>query len=233
MLRHPEALELKALERILVLSAHAGDALVGMGGTLARLHRLGASITLADTGSMSRSSTEASVLDPRVEDDEISASDERLGVGEHVRLPRRKGRLSPNRELVHAYVDLIRRHRPLALFSHFGQDREHDHRVVAAAAEEAWGRAAEDELPELGAPWKSPYFFCFELGELITFPTALIDVSDDLATKIAALELRPSLLRREPRLVEHVRALAALRGIARGSRGGEAFHELGLLSLPL
>jgi LmbE family N-acetylglucosaminyl deacetylase len=103
------------------------------------------------------------------------------------------------------------------------QDESRDHRCVSEIIDEASPKAGENILPEMGKPWDTPYLFYYEMSNLFTRPSDVVDISATIESKIKAMKTQSSHLGALPELTEYLRALAKVRGHVVGIEYGEAF----------
>jgi len=218
--------------RILIFGAHPDDEIIGVGGTISRLSRIGKEVyvvtfTSGDTG-YSRPEDKGIISETRIK--ESQASDRVLGIRERVILGRPTQGIVNDRETYQECVRLIRRYRPDAIFTHWNRDKHRDHRAVSEITEEAWWKAQENVLADMGTPWRAEELYFYEVNELFTFPSLLVDISETLDVKLKAMETQGSQMDVLPNIMEYIRALAQVRGYLRGSRYAEAFLASSFLS---
>ncbi|MBC7319389.1 PIG-L family deacetylase [bacterium] len=211
--------------RILVFGAHPDDEIIGVGGTIARLSRMGKEVyvvtfTAGETG-YSRPEEKDIIANTRLR--EAQACDKILGIKERVVLGRPTQGVVNDRETYQECVRLIRKYKPDVIFTHWNRDKHRDHRAVSEVTEEAWWKAQENVLADMGAPWRAKELYFYEINELFTFPSLLIDISDTLEFKLKAMETQVSQMDVLPNIMRYIEALAQVRGYLRGTRYAEAF----------
>ena len=213
---------LEQVERALVFSAHPGDGILGAGGAIARLSKQGTKITavlfsLEDTG-YSGAEAEENVLEVRRK--EARQASGILGVHENVFLGKfPKGGVPVYQEC----IKLIRKHRPQIIFAHFREDKHRDHRTVSEIVDEACWKASDNVLPNLGKPWHTSYLYYYELSNLFTYPSDIVDISSTMESKLKAVKTQTSQFALLPGVEEYLKSLAKVRGYAIGVDYGEAF----------
>jgi LmbE family N-acetylglucosaminyl deacetylase len=111
---------------VLAIGAHPDDVEISLGGTLARMSRAGARVVIAAVAVPSR--LEERVAEARAAAEILGATFELL----EVERCRRVEDL-PSHELVRRLDQLIKRHRPDALFAHSLHEIHHDHVLVHRA----------------------------------------------------------------------------------------------------
>jgi LmbE family N-acetylglucosaminyl deacetylase len=218
-------------KRVLVFGAHADDETIGAGGTIALLSELGYEVYVAtfcwssvgdwgDTG-YARVEWKGSIAEMRrseaLDADKVLGVRERFGFG----IPTQG--VVNDRATYQRAVELIRRVKPIAIFTHYWEDKHRDHRAVSQITEEAWWKASESVLADLGEPWRAKALFFYEVFELFTRPTHVCDVTATFQRKLDALRCFKS---QEPVLGDilgYVEGLARARGYLAGAMYGEAF----------
>lgn len=216
---------------VLVFGAHPDDEIIGCGGTLARLAGEGARtvvVTLSNGGTGYTEKYDAdTIVETRLA--EQKAASRVLGVTETINLGYPSQAVVNDRDTYQKTVKIIRAVRPDVILCHWGEDKHRDHRAVAALVDEARWKASEHAQPDLGEPWYTPQLFFYEVHELFSHPSILIDVSASFERKIAALETQQSQLDVLPGVISYCRNLAQARGYLRGSSYAEAFLASNLL----
>ncbi len=217
--------------RVLVFGAHPDDEIIGCGGTLARLAQEGARIvvvTFTDGGTGYSKLEEAPAI-VAMRRAESQAAAEVLGIQENINLEFPTQGLVNDRTTYQQVVRIIRKVQPEVIFCHFGEDKHRDHRAVAALVDEARWKATENAQPDLGQPWYTPQLFFYEIHELFTHPSILVDITGCFEQKIAALETQTSQLEVLPGVISYCQGLARARGYMAGSQYAEAFLASNLL----
>lgn len=218
-------------KRLLVFGAHADDETIGMGATIALLNELGYEIQVVtfcwskekdwqDTG-YARPDWRETIAEMRrreaLEADKILGVRERVGLG----LPT-QGVVNDKATYQHV-VELIRRFKPLAIFTHYYRDKHRDHRAVSHITTEAWWKASEKVLTDKGEPWKATSLFFYEIFDLFTRPSHVADVSNTMYRKVEALRCFKSQMPVLSDVISYVEGLAMARGYIIGVKYGEAF----------
>lgn len=223
--------------RVLVFGAHIDDETIGPGGTIARLSKAGAEVTVvtftggsSDTG-YSRVELKDKIAQMRRE--EAAAVDGVLGVRERIFLGRPSQGVVNDTATYQECVRIIRQVKPDVIFSHWNEDKHRDHRAVSEITDEARWKAWDNVLADLGAPYYTPEFYYYEINELFPHPTILVDITEAMNTKCEAMERVTSQLDVLPGVVAFMRGLGAARGFLRGTDYAEAFLRSNLLATPL
>lgn len=183
---HPAVLCEPGAERVLVLSPHMDDEVIGCGGTLARHARRGGEVTVVyvtdgRTGSkaLSRLGGEARARGERelveIRKAEARRALETLGVGEPVFLGAEDGRLTPDSRLRAAVQRILDTVRPEVVYLPFFLEAHPDH------------RATGDLL--LSAAREHDRFECraYEVWTPL-YPNCLVDIGETVEVKRRALE---------------------------------------------
>lgn len=217
--------------RVLLFGAHPDDEIIGCGGTLARLAAEGAHtvvVTFTD-GATGYSKLEEANEIVKMRRSESEASAKVLGISELLNLEFPTQALINDRETYQKVVQIIRSVRPDVIFCHYGEDKHRDHQTVAALVDEARWKATENAQPDLGQPWYTQQMFFYEIHELFTHPSILVDTTEFFDKKIQALETQTSQLEVLPGVVGYCKGLSSARGYMAGTRYAEAFLASNLL----
>jgi N-acetylglucosamine malate deacetylase 1 len=210
---------------IIVVGPHPDDQELGMGGTIARLARQGHTVHLVDM--TNGEPTPNGSVETRAA--EAASAAGVLGV-------QRTLLGLKNREVVHTVENrhklaaLIRLHRPNILFVPYHTDAHPDHVAVTRIAEDARFDAKLTKSPIPGDPWHPKriiYYYCTHL-RMSFQPTFVIDISDDIATKDAAIACYKSQRLVESGIADQVRTLCGYFGGRIETKFAEPFfsHEV-------
>jgi LmbE family N-acetylglucosaminyl deacetylase len=218
-------------KRILVFASHTDDEIIGPGGTIARLSSNGAEIVVVTfTGgetSYQKGQRPEEMLRQRQE--EARECDRVLGISRRIMLGKPTQGVTNDRETYQECVRIIRQVRPEAIFTHYREDKHRDHRAVSEITDEARWKASENVLGDMEAPWYTPHLYYYEVLELFTHPSIVVDITDTFERKLEAMRTQASQMAVLPGIMEYLEGLAKVRGYMRGTRYGEAFLESTLL----
>lgn len=223
--------------RVMVYGAHIDDEIAGPGGTIARLTGAGADVLVVtftggtkDTG-YSRVDLKDSIADMRRA--EAAKSDRILGIKEHIFLGKPSQGVVNDTATYQECVRLIRQFKPDVILSHWSEDKHRDHRAVSELTDEARWKAWDHVLADLGAPFYTPEFYYYEVLELFPHPSILVDITETMEHKLAAMDCMTSQLDVLPGVKEYIRGVGLARGFSRGAQYAEAFLRSNLLATPL
>lgn len=169
----------------LVVSPHPDDAELGVGGTIVRLMKQGWKVGILDL--TSGEPTPLGSLEKRR--DETAAANAQLGD------PWRRNLGLPNRSLQadlanrRALAAVFREVRPRLIFAPYWEDAHPDHTAATKLVEDArfWSKLSKSDIPgEPFHPARILYYFSVHL-RIVERPSFVMDVSDELDAKVAAL----------------------------------------------
>lgn len=220
-----------------MFGAHADDETIGMGATIALLSEVGYEVRVVtfcwskegswnDTG-YAKPEWRGVIVEARRR--EALEADEVLGVKERVGLGLPTQGVANDRATYQRVVQLIRASKPLAVFTHYFEDKHRDHRAVSAVVEEAWWKASESVLADLGEPWRAGALFFYEIFELFTRPSHVADVTAVFGRKVEALKRFKSQTPVLGNILSYAEGLARARGYLIGATYGEAFLASSLM----
>jgi LmbE family N-acetylglucosaminyl deacetylase len=213
--------------KVLVVSPHPDDEVLGVGGTIARLANEGNDITVAIvTKGWEPLFPNSQVEQVRLE---ANAASRVLGVKSlrFMDLPVTKLNMLPKHQLNEEFENLIKQEEPELVFLPFCGDRHEDHRqvfnacMVALRPEVNYKCVKQILCYETVSEthWSAAYVeSCFE-------PQLWVDISNHLSTKLKAMRSYASQLRQEPdaRSLEAISSLAKWRGSMVGMSAAECF----------
>lgn len=217
---------------VLCIGAHPDDVEIGMGGTIAKMVAQGLDVVIVDL--TDGEPTPHGTHEIRLR--EAAASAESLGVSGRIMMP------LVNRELVDTVsartllAEIIREHRPRVLFAPYPVDAHPDHIAASAIVEAArfYSKFVKTEMAgEPHFPARVYHYFAVHL-RLVAKPSFIVDVSDSIPAKTAALGCYESQFGAQTanaELLSWVEGQAAVWGALIGCAAGEPFfsrEEIGI-----
>jgi bacillithiol biosynthesis deacetylase BshB1 len=176
----------------LVIAPHPDDAELGMGGTVIRLLSQGWRVGILDL-----TDGEPTPLgDPARRAAETAAANAALGHPWRENLGLTNRSLEPTLANRRTLAAVFRRVRPRLLFAPYWEDAHPDHTAATKLVEDArfWAKLSKSDIP--GAPFHPArvlYYFSVHL-RIVERPSLLVDVSEQLDAKLAALRAYDSQL---------------------------------------
>lgn len=167
---------------ILVFAAHADDAEIGMGGTIAKHVRAGDRVGIVDLTRAEMSSNG----DPETRQREAAEASRILGLAarDNLGLPDRGLAVVP--EMIDRMVAAIRAYRPRLVFAPYGIDRHPDHVACSRMAEEAvFSAKLRRYMPDTPA-WNAEQLFFYFVNDAHA-PQLLVDITETQEIKMDAL----------------------------------------------
>jgi bacillithiol biosynthesis deacetylase BshB1 len=177
---------------VLVIAPHPDDAELGMGGTIVRLQAQNWRVGILDL--TSGEPTPLGSLERRAA--ETAAANAVLGNPWRVNLGLPNRSLEPTLEHRRALAAVFRRFRPRILFAPFWEDAHPDHTAATKLVEDArfWSKLSKSDIPgEPFQPARLFYYFSVHL-RIVERPSFVIDISEQVETKVAALRCYASQL---------------------------------------
>jgi N-acetylglucosamine malate deacetylase 1 len=166
----------------LVFGAHADDAEIGMGGTIAKHAEAGVRIGICDLTLAEMSSN--GTVEGRRREAEEAAKALKLAARSNLELPDRG--LALEEEHIRRIVAEIRLHRPRIVFAPYWEDRHPDHIACSRLVQEAvFNAKLRKYMPELPAHTVEETYFYF-INDTVN-PDVMVDVSGVYEMKRAAL----------------------------------------------
>ena len=213
--------------KVLVVSPHPDDEVLGAGGTIARLSGRGHDVTVAIV------TRGWEPLFPKSQVEQVRAeagkANDILGVKSlrFMDLPVTKLSVMPKHELNAKFELLVDQEEPEEVFLPFFGDRHEDHRQVFDACMVALRPTAKRRYVKRilcyetvsETHWSAPYI------EVVFSPQVWVDISEQLSVKLDAMRSYKSQLRPEPdaRSLEALSSMAKWRGSVVGMAAAECF----------
>jgi N-acetylglucosamine malate deacetylase 1 len=217
---------------VLCVGAHPDDVEIGMGAAVAKMVSQGLEVVMVDL--TDGEPTPRGTHDLRVA--EAARSAEVLGVASRVMLPLVNRELADTVEARTLLAEVIREHRPRVLFAPYPVDAHPDHVAASAITEAArfYAKFVKTEMSgEPHFPARVYHYFAVHL-RLVAKPSFIVDVSDTLAAKTAALACYETQFGADTAnqgVLQWVAGQASMWGALIGTQGGEPFfsrEEIGI-----
>ncbi|QOV91367.1 bacillithiol biosynthesis deacetylase BshB1 [Humisphaera borealis] len=216
------------MARFLVFGPHPDDQELGMGGTIAKLHRQGHYVHLVDM--TNGEPTPHGTIEIRARESADAAR--ALGV-ERSLVGLKNREVQHTIEARHKVAAVIRAHRPDVLFVPFPTDAHPDHVAVTRICEDARFDAKLSKTSIPGDPWHPKriiYYFCTHL-RMSFQPTFCIDISDTIDQKMQSIACYPSQFGHQPAVTDMVKGISAYFGGRIGTAHAEPFFTYEVLGL--
>jgi bacillithiol biosynthesis deacetylase BshB1 len=216
------------MSSILIIGPHPDDQELGMGGTIARLAQQGHAVHLIDM--TNGEPTPHGSVETRL--GEAASAAEALNV-QRTLLGLKNREVTHNLESRHKLAALIRVHKPNILFVPYPIDAHPDHVAVTRIAEDARfdAKLTKSQIP--GEPWHPKriiYYFCTHL-RLSFQPSFVIDISDQIETKMRAIGCYQSQRLHESGIAEMVKTINGYFGGRIDVKYAEPFFSYEVLGL--
>jgi len=208
--------------KVLVLSAHADDEVIGIGGTLHKLADAGAVIRLVlfsdGAEGYTRIEEQPTIVAQRHR--ETAHVCNILGISEYVNLHGLDWNLKVDNAGYREVIRQIREFQPDLMFTHSRADYN-DHRVVHDVGVEGWFHASVPCAMALGPIRRPASLYEFEVLHPIVNPSLVVDITDSFDAKVEAMHCYAS----QHDLVGDVFQLMEGRAMARGFLIGVKYGE--------
>lgn len=219
---------------ILIFEAHSDDCVIGMGGTTIKLSKNHDVILITMTkGETAYTKIEDKDKMTEIRKEESLSADKILGIKEHIFLSNPCQDLQNNLKNYHEIIKIIRKYRPVRIFTHKNSEKHRDHRNAHEMVVEGWWKASENVLADYGKPIRVPELYCFEVTDLFEFPHEIVDIGDVFDLKMNALNSFKSQFSVLTGLEDYVKGIALVRGYMAGFKYGEAFIHSNFMAKPI
>ncbi|MDP7976403.1 MAG: PIG-L deacetylase family protein [Thermoprotei archaeon] len=209
------------LSRVLVFVAHPDDEVIGCGGTIRKAVKQGGKVRVVvfNPGGKSVAETTDEAVGQATRLSELDRVSDFLGFDHE---SWNIAEISNRREVVRKVVSEIRSFKPTMILTHSPGDRHHLHAEVSSVVSEATWHATQLYYLDLGQPWTPSAIYYFEVWDLFLQPSAIVNISDYMDDKVAAMKLYASQVEVFPYILDYLRALGKVRGLPMGFSYGEA-----------
>jgi len=212
-------------KKVLVFAAHPDDEIIGVGGTVSRLHEEGSSAKVVifskGGGGLADKDTAPELLkEERAHETEEVAK--LLGF-EHKILGMRE--ILDRREATRLMLKEIRSFKPDMVFTHSPLNKHHLHRAISECSTEACWHTATRAYSDIGEPWRVGVVYFYEVFDLFTSSDLIVDITRTYKRKVDAMQLYKSQVEVFPGILDYLKALARVRGFLAEGEYGEAFEQ--------
>jgi N-acetylglucosamine malate deacetylase 1 len=216
------------MKTVLVVAAHADDEALGCGGTIARHVEEGDTVHLVLMADGVHSRRESSEVDlaRRVEASKRAQSILGISFSQSLELPDNKMDSVPLLEIVQKLEPIVEEIQPSVVYTHHHGDLNIDHRLTHAAVMTACRPVPGSSVREIyGFEVLSSTEWATQKGSPF-LPDYFVDITQQLRTKLGALEAYAEEMRKPPhsRSMAHAEVLAHHRGYSIGVDAAEAFE---------
>ncbi|MEW6702804.1 MAG: bacillithiol biosynthesis deacetylase BshB1 [Bacteroidota bacterium] len=219
---------------VLVFAAHPDDAELSMGGTIAKLARIGFKVGVIDL-SKGELGTRGSAAIRKQEAQNAAAI---LKLTHRENLGFKDGSLKFNEKYLKKIISRIRKHRPKILFAPYLNDRHPDHIGTSQLVKEAMFFSG---LPKINTEYDNRFQEPFRPQKLFYYmqtyefkPSFIVDISETFETKMKAVKvydtqfhnpesIEPETFISQPNFLKFIEARAKYFGFKIGKDYGEAF----------
>jgi N-acetylglucosamine malate deacetylase 1 len=216
------------MKTVLVIAAHADDEALGCGGTIARHVEEGDAVHLVLMADGVHSRKESSEADfaRRIEASKRAQSILGISFSQSLELPDNKMDSVPLLEIVQKLEPILEEIQPSIVYTHHHSDLNIDHRLTQAAVMTACRPVPGSSVREIygfevlsSTEWATQQSSPF-------LPDYFVDITQQLQTKLDALEAYADEMRKTPhsRSMAHAEVLAHHRGYSIGVDAAEAFE---------
>ena len=229
---------MKSKKNILIVAAHPDDELLGCGGTVLKLKKVGYHVTslILGEGATSRSNHQKSDV-KKLRKDALKAN-QLIGI-EKVHF----ADFTDNRfdsisllKVIKLVEKYIARYSPEIIFTHHQHDLNIDHRITFQAVLTACRPVPGFKHPDIYSfeiPSSTDWNEIHQMNAFV--PNVFVNIKDEIEKKMAALACYKTEMRPYPhsRSIEGIRILAQFRGIRVGLEYAEAFQLIRSLHLSI
>lgn len=213
-------------ESVLFLGAHLDDAVISSGGTIRWLVEAGCEVSVVCFGNGDEAFAEPGGRQDAVQRFKADAARayEILGVSHFECFDVPDFAVAQNRDTYRKCIRAIRKYRPKVIFGHNWAEY-FQHHEMASASRDAWYQSGWECSADLGPAWQAKRYFHFEVLDVLTAPTHLIDISSTFHTKMAAWSQFESAQEHLGSLARQLEARAMFHGARIGATYAEAFQQ--------
>lgn len=214
------------LKKALIIGAHLDDAVIAVGGLIAKWVKAGVEVDVVCFGNGDEAFTSLETRDGAVErfKAETDKAHEILGVKSFKCYDWPDFGVQKNRETYRQCIQAIRQSKPDVILGHYWNEY-FQHRDVTRLSLDAWWQSAWDCSADLGAPWKAERFYHFEVLHDLPDPTHYVDVSDTLELKLEAWRRFETAEDHLGRMSDQIEARARHHGSKIGVKYAEALRR--------
>lgn len=177
------------MKKVLILGAHLDDSIIAMGGTIVKLVKAGAEVSVFCFGNGDEAYTEPGKQAEAVHRFKQGAEEAHRIVGVKNLECADVGdfEVDATPQFYRQCIGAIRKYRPDVIFGHWPAEY-FQHHGMARMSIDAWNQARWNCTADFGTtPWTAKRYFHFEIADLLPQPSHLVDISAEFETKMKAM----------------------------------------------
>jgi LmbE family N-acetylglucosaminyl deacetylase len=173
--------------KVLVLGAHLDDSVIALGGILRKMANEGCDVNVVCFGHSDEDFADIADKDTAAEriTAQAVAAHDILGVKSFECFHYPDYAVQENRETYRLCIESIRKYEPDIIFGH-SWNEYFQHRAMARLSCDSWWQAGWSCSADLGPAWFARSLYHFEVIQLLSEPSDIVDISETFDTKMAA-----------------------------------------------
>ena len=215
------------MKKVLILGAHLDDSVIAMGGTIGKLVKSGAEVSVFCFGNGDEAYTTPGGQQEAVKRfvAGAEAAHKLLGVKNLECVGLGDFEVDANAPNYRLCIGAIRKYQPDVIFGHYPAEY-FQHYGMAQMSIDAWNQARWNCTADFGTtPWTVKCYFHFEINDLLPQPSHLVDVSDFFEQKMEAMSCHDPEGGHLDDWEDEMRARARFYGSRIGCQYAEAFKQ--------
>lgn len=211
------------IKKALIFCGHPDDEVIALGGTIKKMALSGIEVNVVVFATGNEGYTNMDMKDKIVEirKKEREIVQKILGIKNYEVYNYTDFGVPSSEETYKLCIKMIRKYKPDIIFTHYWNEYM-SHKSVATVSTEAWWQAGWECSMELGKPWKARALYHYEVIELLSKASHVVDITGTFKYKIEAMKAYSSQKKVVSGVLQHMEGLAKQRGSMIGVKYGEA-----------
>lgn len=217
-----------SIDKLLLFAAHHDDEVISCAGTIKKLTDQGINVVVVfatdgSTGVDHTNNFKENIVETRINESQKVAKF--LGISKTINWNIECQKFENSAANLHRAIKVIREEKPCLIITHDKNEKHRDHINLSNVVREASWKASEDVMPDLGAPYRVPDLWSFEVVDQLDRVDFCVDITEYIQIKLEAMRMYSSQENVVSGIEKYIEGVSLARGYLIGVDHAEAFKK--------